>query len=782
MKIYKLILLSVLFIANYNLSAQTKKELEELYKDANSYFYFEDYEEALSLYLQVYNHEQNNYNLCYRIGFCYLNIPGYKAKAIPYLEKAAANTSKRYNEQSLLETKAPIDAIFYLGNAYFVNNQISKALKEYEHFHELIKTEKRWNISYLNHQVETAKNSEILQKLPVNFLRNNIGELFNDRFANYNPVISFDGKTLVFTTKRKFYQAIYVSRMVNGSWSTPVNITLDLQVDGNCSSLSVSNDGNEIYLFKDDNHDGNIYVSRFVNDKWLPMKKLNENINTKYYETHASISSNGRKLFFTSNRKGGYGDLDIYVSERDSGDYWKPAKNLGAVINTPMNENTPFISSDGSTLYFSSESHNNMGGYDIFFSQQKPDGTWGKPINLGYPLNTPDDDLFYTPIGDGGYALMALFDPDGYGEQDIYQVEIFVPKYLKTIVTKTDLFERNIDKRFKTLVIDTINVDGIALYDPAKSDQINYIDPQKRDKLFFQGKGFDLRDQAERAKLLLAQLQATKTDENISISTSKEVKQEVNNEDFATIDQRILQLKRTDDSVRVSNTKINRKKSETTIETVEKEPDKNILAETTYLPDILLLLSENGSQEKIAKLLQRNWQFPTSLLKLRINQLTQSVDSVGEINELLKIFTQLVDLVASSEYISQQKQSRSISGEADNSSFTYLINQIIAKASPGLSVLLGKVYQENPGIVTFDKFWKIAESQHPDTFKSHEPELVRLLAEIGVESYVNLPEDQKLKLYENLSHKNEPKPFWWITLIAIFGIIGIGGYLYFRKR
>lgn len=783
MKIFKLttiLLLSLIYSIFSN--GQDKKEIEELYKDANSYFYFEDYDEAVALYLQVYNQYTDNYNLSFRIGFCYLNIPGYKSQAIPYLEKASAHTTNRYNDQSILETKAPIESIFYLGNAYFVNNQIDKALKEYSRFKEVIKSDAKWNMTYFNHQIATAKNSEIIQSIPVNFLRNNLGEPVNDRFANYNPVLSGDGNTLAFTTKRRFYQAIYIQRKVDNRWGTPVNITLDLQVDGNCATLSLSDDGNELYLFKDDNHDGNIYVTRFVNGKWMPMKLLNENINTKYYETHACINKEGDKLFFTSNRKGGYGDLDIYVSERDSGDNWGVAKNLGANVNTSMNENTPFVTSEGNILYFSSEAHNNMGGYDIFFSQKKSDDTWSKPINIGYPINTTDDDQFYFPIGDGSYALMALFDKDGYGEQDIYQVEIFVPKYQKTILTKSELFERTIDKKLKTLVIDTINVRGIALLDPGKSNQVNYLDPLKRYKLFYQGKGYDLRDQAEQAKLLLAQIQSNKSPDNFLLNRQQALPQvpETGNEDFATIEQRMQHLKHAADTSQAAN--INKSHSLNQNAELSDDQKKVSIAETNYLPEILLALAKNGSQENIAKLLQRNWQVPTSLLKLRINQLTHSVDSTGNTKELLKTFTKFIDLVGSTDYIAQQKQTRRISEDSENSSFTYFINKIITKATPELSALLGKIYQDNPDISSFEKFLKIAEKEHPDTFRSHIPELVRLMADIGVETYVSLPEEHKLLLYENVSQKDESKPFLWIILIVVFGIIGIGGYLYLRKK
>src|SRR5665648_481194 len=133
-----------------------------------------------------------------------------------------------------------------------------------------------------------------------------------------------------------------------------------------CRTTSLNSDGTELYLFKNDNFDGNIYVTRFENGRWTPVTKLNKNINTRFYESHASVSPDGKKLYFTSNREQSLGELDLWVSEKDATGEWGVPANLGNTVNTPYNEETPFISKDGKTLTFSSEGHNSMGGYDIF--------------------------------------------------------------------------------------------------------------------------------------------------------------------------------------------------------------------------------------------------------------------------------------------------------------------------------------------------------------------------------------------------------------------------------
>lgn len=511
---------------------QNKQQIEELYKDANAYFYFEDYEEALALYLKVYNSYTDNFNLDYRIGFCYLNIPGRKHLAVPYLERASKNIAKRYSDQSIKEMRAPVEALFYLGNAYFINNQLNKAQQAYDQFLESIRREKLYDMDYMTHQVNSIKRSRTIRSYPVNFLRSNLGAPINDQLPNYNPVVSGDGKTLAFTTKQKFYQAIYVTRKEGDKWGTPRNITLDLVVDGNCTTLSLSYSGDELYLFKDVDHVGNIYVSNYKNGKWSPMRKLNANINTQHYETHACVSADGTKLFFSSNRAGGYGDLDIYVSERVPGGDWGPATNLGPNINSRFNENTPFVTTDGNTLYFSSEGHNTMGGYDIFFSQKQSDGTWSKPVNMGYPINSNDDDLFYFPIGDGSVGLMSLFADDAIGETDIYQLEIFLPRYQKSIVTASDYFEKKDNLPKHTLVIDTANVHGVALIDPVKSENIAYLDPEKRFTLFFEGKAYNLKDQSNIKEIIAAKMEAKPVHEQEQLKTVDIIKDLTRDLDF----------------------------------------------------------------------------------------------------------------------------------------------------------------------------------------------------------------------------------------------------------
>jgi hypothetical protein len=446
----------------YQAISQSKAELKEFFIEAESHFLYEEYDLATPLYMVIYQMMPNNANIAYKIGVCYLNTPHEKEKAISYLEEAAKSASYEANEESFNETRAPLDVFFQLGNAYRVNNMLDKAIKTYKYFKEQMKTGKEMiNADFVDQQIIACENAQKLMSAPVPLRKKNLGDTINLSSLNENPVISGDGNSLVFTAYFGEDFMLYYSKKVLGRWTTPRDITDEIGSDKDCSSTCLSYDGTELYVYKIDNFVGNIYVSRLQNDRWSKIEKLNKNINTKFYESHAAISKDGQSLYFSSNREGGHGKLDIYVSHRDKNGDWGPATNLGPIINTRYNENTPFITMNDSLLYFSSEGHYNMGGYDIFVSRRKGDG-WSKPENVGYPLNTTDNDLHFQPFlnGRSGYKSMD----NGYKETAIYRIDFLAtteaPWFeIKGIVTVDSVIEPSIMTGINIRLIDTLHHD-----------------------------------------------------------------------------------------------------------------------------------------------------------------------------------------------------------------------------------------------------------------------------------------------------------------------------------
>jgi hypothetical protein len=430
------LLILALNSANFTTIAQEEEDtkMKSVFLEAESYFLFEEYKDALPLYQRILKADPDNFNINYKIGICYINDVYQKHKAVSYLEKAVQGTSPAYKQNNYKERMAPLEAYYYLGNAYRINNRLNDAIEAYYQFKKILDPVV-YDEELVDQQIKACKVAADLQSRPNYYISVNLGEIINDRFEEINPVISGDESVLVFTRKLQFYDAVFYSEKVNGKWSEPINLTPSFGVDGNSYSTGLSYDGKELFVYRLDDFDGNIYVSKREGNKWSKLVKLNENINTKYWESHASVSRDGKTLYFTSNRKDGYGGLDIYKSERTKGGDWGPAINLGPVINSKYNEESPFISEDGKILFFSSMGHYNMGGYDIFYSIRLDNGQWTKPVNLGYPVNTTGDDLFLTPVKNGEYAYYSTYDPaDSYGLADIYKLEIFSDRHPRKFI------------------------------------------------------------------------------------------------------------------------------------------------------------------------------------------------------------------------------------------------------------------------------------------------------------------------------------------------------------
>src|SRR5664280_1432501 len=491
----RLVLLTWLLAAfiNSDLISQSKGDLRDNFYDAESWILFEAYKDALPLYQQLLRNYPTNSNFKYRIGQCYMNIPGEKVRAVSYLEDAVKNIDPKYKEGKFNETGAPYDALYYLANAYRINNQIDKALRTYELFKKNLNPEV-YDSTIVNFQIQSCLNAKELMKMPLFIREKNLGSVINSSNNDFNPVVSDKEDLLVFSRSQAFYDAVMYSTKVNGAWTEPKNMNELLKVDRDLFPTSISKDGKDLYLYSSADYDGIIYTSRFENGTWSPLVKLNDNINTKYWESHATISHDNKKLYFTSNRKGTYGGLDIYVSNRDSTGDWGPAVNLGPVINTPYNEETPFLSDDDKTLFFSSRGHFNMGGYDIFYSTLLDNGEWSVPLNVGYPLNTTDDDIFFKPLNQGYEGYMAKELPGGYGKQDIYRIEIFSndhPRkfFVRGMVKVADLISSMTD----SVKVSAMNIKNpnqtIIVYSNPKTGEYEFQLPQGDYEITYEGDG-----------------------------------------------------------------------------------------------------------------------------------------------------------------------------------------------------------------------------------------------------------------------------------------------------
>jgi tetratricopeptide (TPR) repeat protein len=392
--------------------------------DAESWFLFEEYAEALPVYQSMLEQDPGNDNLKYKIGICLLNDPYQRDKSIRYLLEACNNINPAYKEGRSKERSAPPEALYYLGNAYLANELLDSAIESFEKFLDIMDLNV-FDEELVLAQISACNNAKRLMTMPVDIDLTLLDTLINTRYADIDPVVSGDGTKMAYVTRLPFYDGAFYTEKTGEGWSRPRLITRLLGYDADIYPVALSYDGTEMILYYDDDYIGNLYYSRFEDGLWTPATKLGENISTKYWESNACFSKDGKTLYFTSNRKGTNGGLDIYRSELQPDGSWGEPVNLGTTINTRYNEECPYISEDGQTLYFSSYGHYNMGGYDIFYSRKNGDGSWAEPVNMGYPINTTDDDLFFQPVNNGKGAYYALYRPGGTGRHDIYYMTIY---------------------------------------------------------------------------------------------------------------------------------------------------------------------------------------------------------------------------------------------------------------------------------------------------------------------------------------------------------------------
>jgi outer membrane protein OmpA-like peptidoglycan-associated protein len=491
----KILLYSLICLTNLlPLQSQTSSSIKENFDDAEYFFNLEAYYDALSSYLKVYeNGYKDNAYINYRVGICYLSTPDKKEKAISFLEKAASNVNSKAKEGSLKEKYAPIDALLFLGNAYRINKQYQKAIDTYSSLLQEIDAKDATMQAFIEQEIKActkSMNNESFLRLK----EEKVGNQFNKMDDSYDAMLSKDESSMVYMSSQKFYEAIFYVKKENGKWGLPENITPLVGSDGDMTVSWLSADGTKLLLAKDDKFNSDLYMSTNIEGIWTTARPLNSNVNTKFWESHGTMTADGKTLYFASNRKGRYGGMDIFKSEWNPVQKdWGAAINLGSTINTVLNEDKPFISPDGKRLYFCSQGHDNFGGYDIFYSDLKPDGTWTTPVNVGYPINTSDDELFFCPVQDGntGYISKAA----DQSKHNIYRIEILPPlRYLeyniKGILTARDgISIRYSDDFLVTLKDSTDKI--IAKVSPKPNKEFfNIKTYNPKVKLSFDGSGY----------------------------------------------------------------------------------------------------------------------------------------------------------------------------------------------------------------------------------------------------------------------------------------------------
>ncbi|TGE27000.1 OmpA family protein [Hymenobacter metallicola] len=377
------------------------------------------YEQALPHYLEAQKFNPSNARLNLRIGDCYLHS-GFKPRALPYLQKA-------------YQLNADIDPrIHYLlGQGLHLNAKWTEAIAEYKAAQPAVAGKNSTQfLAAISKKIKECENGLKLEKKPSRVFIDNIGAAINSPYADYGAVISADESVILFTSRRDnstgkerdpetggFFEDIYQSTRTSSGWSAARNLGKPVNNEGHDATVGLAPDGQRMLVYVEDNG-GDLQEAELRGAAWKKPEKMGPRINSKYHESSAAYTPDGRSLYFVSDKQGGLGSRDIYKVEIEGRG---PAINLGSTINTPYGEEGVFLHPDGKTMYFSSEGHNSMGGYDIFKSVFE-NGKWSEPENLGWPINTPDDDVFFVTSASGRHGYYSSFRDDGLGSKDIYQI------------------------------------------------------------------------------------------------------------------------------------------------------------------------------------------------------------------------------------------------------------------------------------------------------------------------------------------------------------------------
>ena len=383
---------------------------------------------AMLIYREVLQSDANNAAALYGTSECYYNLKKYKL-ALEYLNKA-------------LEKEASIssESDFFRGQIYHRTAKLDDAITAFDAF---LAKEKPSTYEYelaTQYRLQCLYARDMMKK-PVDVTIENMGNLINSRYDEYTPSISADGNTMVFTARRndtkggrmdedgdyKYFEDIYYSNYdeTTKEWSQSVAVEGELNTETYDAVLSIFPSGNGMYVYKNTvSSTGDIYFSEYRpgTKEWTAAQKMPRPINTSYFEGSISMTADGNTIYFVSERPEGEGQGDIYVSTK-KGESWSSPKNLGAVVNTDLDEKFVFIHPNGKTLFFASNGHQTMGSYDIFKTEYV-NGEWSVPVNLGYPINTVNEESTFSLTKDNKSLMIAAEYEDSFGERDIYKIDV----------------------------------------------------------------------------------------------------------------------------------------------------------------------------------------------------------------------------------------------------------------------------------------------------------------------------------------------------------------------
>ncbi len=421
--ILKILLFVILTACSFQLKAQQydDKEFLRAFRNADMYYYYDaNYILAASLYEPLLRSYPGHHNLAAKLGICYLNLEERKADALKLLQKASENVVASEKEYKQTGEKAPFDTPLYLALAYQMNDSLQKATEVFTDLKKKLTGDESVQSDYIDMQIRNIRYAIEMKKKPLRI----ISELFAPWLSDYpgacNPVLAKNDSVFVFTVKKEGKTQIYCSYKNGGEWGRPSNITPQLGGYDRLYSNSITGDGQQLVLFIDDGDDGNLYFSNRTDTTWSRIKSVGRHVNSVYWEAHGFITPDGSTMYFSSNRPGGEGGLDIWVAQR-TGEYsWDRPVNCGNEINTAYDENTPFYDVENEALLFSSTGQISMGGYDVHRSTRRGSG-WTQAVGMPYAFNDVLENMSFILNNNAPGFIASRFD-NAINNRNIYAI------------------------------------------------------------------------------------------------------------------------------------------------------------------------------------------------------------------------------------------------------------------------------------------------------------------------------------------------------------------------
>jgi tetratricopeptide (TPR) repeat protein len=414
-------------------------------KKGDEYFGYKKawiYPNALEYYLKAQEFNPNNAVLNFKIGICYLNSCN-KAASLGYFLKAKE-----------LNPKVDPKINYAIAQAYHYSLKFDEAIATYTEYLEknLSESDRAVLSPQIQKKILECKQGKKLVESAVNVKIENLGASLNSIYNDYTPLSTKPDSFIIFTSRREeapgkqvamntkdFFEDIYISRMNGGVWSKPVQLSSNISGSSHDAASALIYSGFSLLIYKGLSGAGDIYESNLSENGTWSVPKPIAAMNSPHHESSAYITEDGQTAFVVSNNPDkSLGGHDIFSMKMREDGSWSHPVNIGLNVNTPYDEEGVFASADGNTLYFSSKGHNSMGGYDVFRSRFE-NGEWSAPENLGYPLNTPDDDLYLIAFGSPGSeeGYYTSVRPEGNGLMDIYYYK-FTPVLADTRSQLTD--------------------------------------------------------------------------------------------------------------------------------------------------------------------------------------------------------------------------------------------------------------------------------------------------------------------------------------------------------